>query len=498
MENEFSFRTRNQALEEAATKELDLVVIGGGITGAGIAWDAALRGIHTVAFERCDFAHATSSKTSKMIHGGLRYLRNLEFSLVRESLQERKILLENARELVSWLPLVIPLFSPWDTLKFRTGLVLYDALAKEPSRKHRKLNKEQVLAAVPFLETPELRGGLQYWDAVMDDSRLNLAVMAAAARNGALISNHAEVEDFVFAGGRVTGVRVRDRINGESFMVRARQVVNATGPWGPTLDQKTGSPTPLRLRPNRGAHLIVSAHRLSTESALAIPLPGGRLLFVVPWQGKVVLGTTESVFAGDLDCVPTEGGEVDFLLELAGRFFPNVHLSRRDILASFAGVRPLVDTGTRSLSRISREDKIVVSSAGLISVAGGKYTTFRRMAQRVVDHVVERLQKEERRFGPCRTKEMTLDGILPPPPKRNPSAEDVRRSVHREMTMTLSDLLIRRTKAVLLEEDQGLGSAEKVSRIMAEELGWTDAERQTQVSIFRDEVSHCFKRGELL
>ncbi len=187
MENEFSFRTRNQALKEVATQELDLVVIGGGITGAGIAWDAASRGIRTAAFERRDFAHATSGKTSKMIHGGLRYLRNLEFSLVRESLRKRKILLENARELVSWLPLIIPLFSPWDTLKFRAGLVLYDALAKEPGRKHRRLKKKQVLTAVPFLETAALRGGLQYWDAVMDDSRLNLAVMASAARNGALI-----------------------------------------------------------------------------------------------------------------------------------------------------------------------------------------------------------------------------------------------------------------------------------------------------------------------
>ena len=314
MENEFSFRTRNQALKEVATQELDLVVIGGGITGAGIAWDAASRGIRTAAFERRDFAHATSGKTSKMIHGGLRYLRNLEFSLVRESLRKRKILLENARELVSWLPLIIPLFSPWDTLKFRAGLVLYDALAKEPGRKHRRLKKKQVLTAVPFLETAALRGGLQYWDAVMDDSRLNLAVMASAARNGALISNHAEVEDFVFSGGRLSGVRVRDRIKGESLMVRARQVVNAAGPWGQTLDQKSGSSAPLRLRPNRGAHLIVSPRRLPTESALAIPLPGGRLLFVVPWQGKIVLGTTESVFAGDLDCVPTEGREVDFLL----------------------------------------------------------------------------------------------------------------------------------------------------------------------------------------
>ena len=238
MENEFSFRTRNQTLRDAAAEELDLVVIGGGITGAGIAWDAASRGIRTAAFERSDFAHATSSKTSKMIHGGLRYLRNLEFSLVRESLWERKFLLENARELVSWMPLVIPLFSPWDMLKFRTGLALYDALANEPRRKHRRLEKEQVVAKFPFLETPELRGGLQYWDAVMDDSRLNLAVMVSAARSGALTANHAEVEDFVFADGRVSGVRVRDRINGESLVVRARQVVNATGPWGQTLDQK--------------------------------------------------------------------------------------------------------------------------------------------------------------------------------------------------------------------------------------------------------------------
>ena len=332
----------------------------------------------------------------------------------------------------------------------------------------------------------------------MDDSRLNLAVMVSAARSGALTANHAEVEDFVFADGRVSGVRVRDRINGESLVVRARQVVNATGPWGQTLDQKAGSSAPIRLRPNRGAHLIVSARRLPTESGLAMPLPGGRLLFVVPWQGRVVLGTTESVFAGDLDCVATEGDEVDFLLELAGRFFPRVRLSRSDILASFAGVRPLVDAGNRSLSRTSREAKIVTSSSGLISVAGGKYTTFRRMAERVVDRVAEHLQRDGRRLHPCRTKEMTLDGVLPPSPDKIPSAEAIRRSIHREMTMTLGDLLIRRTKAVLLEEDQGLGSAEKISRIMADELGWTDAERQEQLSAFRDEVSHCFKRGKLL
>ena len=206
MENEFSFRTRGKALIEAASHELDLVVIGGGITGAGIAWDAAARGIHTAVFERGDFAHATSSKTSKMIHGGLRYLRNLEISLVRESLQERHLLLENAGEFVSWIPVVMPLYSLWDSLKLRLGLSLYDVLAREPNRKHRSLSQEDIRADLPFLSEEGLRGALQYWDGLMDDSRLNLAVMVSAAANGALVANHAEVTDLITFKGRVSGV----------------------------------------------------------------------------------------------------------------------------------------------------------------------------------------------------------------------------------------------------------------------------------------------------
>ena len=498
MEREFSFRTRRKSLNEAAARELDLVVIGGGITGAGIAWDAASRGMDTAVLERGDFAHATSSKTSKMIHGGLRYLRNLQVSLVRESLRERHLLLTNASELVSWLPIVIPIYSLWDSMKFRLGLSLYDVLAREPNRRHRSLSEEEIRTAFPFLTEESLRGGLQYWDGLMDDSRLCLAVMVSAAQHGALVANYAEVIDFITSNGRVSGVRVRDRIGGEELTVRARKIVNATGPWTERLPERDGSPIPLRLRPNRGAHLIFSQERLPATSALAIPLPEGRLLFVIPWKGRVVLGTTESPFAGDLDCVAAQAGEVDFLLGLAGKFFPKAELERKDILASFAGVRPLVHSGKASLSRVSREHKIVVSAPGLVSVAGGKFTTFRRMAEVVVDRIAKKLQREGRRFGPCRTGELRLDGVLPSSPGTIPSAEEIRQSVQQAMTLTLSDLLVRRAKTALLAEGQGWDEAEESSRILAAELGWNEAERLKQLSEYRRELSECFKRGAIL
>ena len=243
---------------------------------------------------------------------------------------------------------------------------------------------------------------------------------------------------------------------------------------------------------------IFSKERLPATSALAIPLPEGRLLFVIPWKGRVVLGTTESRFAGDLDCVAAQAGEVDFLLGLAGDFFPKAELERKDILATFAGVRPLVDSGKASLSRVSREHKIVVSAPGLVSVAGGKFTTFRRMAEVVVDRIAKEFQKEGRRFGPCRTGELRLDGVLPPSPGTIPSAEEIRQSVQRAMTMTLSDLLVRRAKTALLAEGQGWGEAEESSRILAAELGWNEAERLKQLSEYRRELSECFKRGAIL
>jgi glycerol-3-phosphate dehydrogenase len=498
MKNEFSFRTRRRALEDAATTPLDLVVIGGGITGAGIAWDAATRGLRTAVFERRDFAHATSSKTSKMVHGGLRYLQGLELSLVKESLRERNRLLESARELVSWIPIAVPLYSPWDGLKFRLGLTLYDALAREPDRKHRSLEKEEILESVPFLNGSGLRGALQYWDGLMDDSRLNLAVMASAAANGALVANYAEVTDLLMTNGRISGVRVRDVARAEDLTMHSRIVVNATGPWVERFFPKSGSPVPLRLRPNRGAHLILSAKRLPTSSALAFPLAGGRLLFVIPWKGRVVVGTTESSFEGDLDCVSARGEEVDFLLGLARRFFPEADLGRSDVLASYAGVRPLVDSRQGSLSRTSREHKIVVSPSGLVSIAGGKFTTFRRMAERIVDRVIETLAEEGRRFGPCRTAGLELDGVLPRSPDPTPSVEQVRECIQREMVMTLSDLLVRRSKTVLLADDQGMGIVESISKVMAVELGWSEAERQAQLSQYRREVSECFKRGDAL
>ena len=275
-------------------------------------------------------------------------------------------------------------------------------------------------------------------------------------------------------------------------------MVNATGPWVERFFAESGSPVSIRLRPNRGAHIIVSAERFPTSGGLAFPLPAGRLLFVIPWKERVVIGTTESAFQGNLDCVAAQAEEVDFLLGLARRFFPEAALERRDVLASFAGVRPLVNSGGGSLSRVSREHKIVVSPSGLISVAGGKFTTFRRMAEMVVDRVAEMLKEEGRRCGPCRTPELDLADTLPPPPDPSPTVEQVQQGIGREMAVTLADLLLRRSKSVFLTDDQGLSVAETVSKTMATELSWSENQRQSQLQDYRREVAECFKRGDAL
>jgi len=492
---EFSFRTRRQALSEAAAREVDLLVIGGGIVGSAVAWDAASRGMRTLLVERRDFGHATSSRTSKMIHGGLRYLQHLRFSLVRESLRERKLLAQLAPSYLTWLPLTIPVYSWTEGLVLRAGLLLYDALAREPAHRSLRLGAAEVSARFPALRREGLRGGLQYWDCVMNDARLNLAVAAAAAQHGALVASYASV---VSLSGRAPEfeVLVRDLIRPEERTVSARAVVNATGPWVDSLRRLEDPAAPPRLRPNRGAHLLFSADRLPVDGALALPLARDRLLFVIPWQGRVIVGTTESEFHGDLDRVAAEAEDWEAILSLAGRFFPSARLGRQDVLSSYAGVRPIIGASGSSLTRMSREHQILESASGFISIAGGKYTTFRHMAERVVDRVARKLEARERRFAPCRTTGLSLDQALPAPPALVPTREDVARSVQHEMALTLSDLLIRRSPAALVAEGQALAQAREVSRWAAECLGWSESERQTQLDRYRDEATRLFASGK--
>jgi glycerol-3-phosphate dehydrogenase len=493
--SEFSHRTRRRALAEAASRGVDLLVIGGGITGSGVAWDAASRGLSTLLIERRDFGHATSSRTSKMIHGGLRYLRHLRFSLVRESLAERRILARLAPSYVRWLPLTIPLYRWSEGLTLRAGLSLYDALARDPEHRHRKLTAAQVSARFPALHRQGLRGGLQYWDCLMDDARLNLAVAAAAAQQGALVANYAAAVDI---GRDESGfvVTVRDVLHNEERPVSARTVVNAAGPWVDAVRGLEDPTAPPQLHPNRGGHLLFSTERLPVDGGLALPFARDRLLFVIPWQGRVVVGTTEAEFRGELDRVGAESEDWEAILSLARRFLPSADLGRQDVLSSYAGVRPLIGGTNSSLTRMSREHRILESDSGLISVAGGKYTTFRRMAERVVDRVALKLDPLGKRFARCRTAELSLEQALPPPPGLIPSREEVAHLVQQEMALSLSDILVRRSPAVLVAEGQALAEAREVSRWAAECLGWSEAERQAQLERYREEATRLFTSGK--
>ena len=484
---ELSFRTRRENLEDASARPVDVLVVGGGITGAGIAWDAASRGMRVLLVERRDFGHATSSRTSKMIHGGLRYLQNLQVSMVKRSLDERRLLSRNAPGLVEWLPIVIPVYGIKDALLMRSGLLAYDALAREPDRRHRRVDAAEMSRRFPSLRADGLRSGLEYWDCVMNDARLTLTVVAAAAREGARVANYAEVSSFtVGAGGKISGAMVRDLVSGVDWSVKARIVVNASGPWGDrvrALDDREAAP---RLRPNRGAHLIVSRERLPVEGGLAVFHAPGRLLFVLPWKGRVLLGTTESEFAGDPDDVAAAPDERDFLLQLARCYLPGAGLTPQDVIASYAGVRPLLRAGT-SLSRSSREHQILVSPTGLVSVLGGKFTTFRRMAEEVVDRIATPLG-----FGSCRTKDLSLDGVLPDAPGLNPSREETASSVRYEMAMTLGDLLVRRTPAALVSEGPASVDLERISVDLARELAWTEREREADLARYLLSVARTF------
>jgi glycerol-3-phosphate dehydrogenase len=394
-----------QALENGV---FDLLVIGGGITGAGVALDAVTRGLRVALIDKQDFAAGTSSASSKLIHGGLRYLERGDFRLVHEALQERRRLLHNAPHLVRPLRFVIPFcrgarISP---LQWRLGLTLYDAFAgRNNLRRSRPLPMSQLQREFPSLRPAGLRGGASYWDAQVDDARLCIEVLKTASSRGAVVANYIESLDFAFAG--VTAVHVCDRAtarDGESrFTVRARQVVNATGPWADTVRRLAGDAGNPLLQPTKGVHLVVPSVGIAAAFLLLHPADG-RVLFVLPWMGKTLIGTTDTITEQAPDGLAVEPAEVQYLLAAYNHYF-TPSLMPAEVLGSFAGLRPLVRASRGEPSALSRECRLHESPSGLISVAGGKYTTYRAMAEAVVDLVCRRLGLERR----CKTHDLLLD-----------------------------------------------------------------------------------------
>jgi glycerol-3-phosphate dehydrogenase len=391
-------------------ESFDLLILGGGITGAGVALDAVVRGFRVALIDKGDFASGTSSVSSKLVHGGLRYLEHGNVSLVYEALRERGLLLHNATHLVRPLRFVIPFYAgtrvpPW---QWRAGLTLYDVLAGRGNlRRSQPQSRGRLRREFPGLRPAGLTGGADYFDAQMDDARLCLEVVRTAVLQGARVANYVQALGFELRGGVITGVRAVDRVGGSEFTIRARQVLNATGPWVDAVCRLAGDTRGPHVQPTKGVHLIAPGQGLSAAFLLLHPADG-RVFFVIPWLGRTLIGTTDTLPEAGPDALTVLPAEVAYLLEGHNHYFEPA-LRPADLLGNFAGLRPLIRARPGEPSDRSREFRVFSSPSGLLSVAGGKYTTYRHTAEVVTDTVARRLGRWRR----GRTKYFKLDGTPP-------------------------------------------------------------------------------------
>src|SRR5437588_4268975 len=422
---------RAQALETLVGERFDLVVIGGGITGAGIALDAATRGYSVALVEKADFASGTSSRSSKLVHGGLRYLQQFDLGLVREALLERQLMVKLAPHLVKPLKMVVPAFDGARPDRLvGIGLNMYDVMATPRLRgrsrrerrataapegngetdwspaRHRLIEGEEVVELLPALAPREPTGGYLFYDCQTDDARLVLTVLGEAERFGAICANRLEVTGLLHEDDSASGIRARDAETGTELEVRADNVINATGVWADRispeeLHAEAEAPT---IRPSRGTHVTISPERLPMAAGAIVPAGEGRSIFALPWLGRSLIGTTDNDYEGDIDHVQPSGEDIDYLLTATNEFF-GTSLTHADVTGAYAGVRPLISSGDKRKSvDISRKAELYETSSGLITITGGKLTTWRRMAKLAVDRLVERDGRE----APCRTQEIPL------------------------------------------------------------------------------------------
>ena len=508
--------TRASALRALGERQIELLVVGGGITGAGIARDAALRGLETGLVEVEDFAAGTSSRSSKLIHGGLRYLQQGDVALVREAATERAVLRRIAPHLAEPRRMVMPTYRLTTQLKLKAGLFMFEKLAPmDDDESHRMFDRAEAIAAEPLLAANGLHGAAAFTEYVTDDARLVLANVADAHAAGALVANHAEVT--ALERGRVT---VRDTLSGETFVVRSRVVVNAGGPWVDELRRRAHAEGGRRLQLTKGIHLVVPWSRLPVRHCVIMTARDKRSVFVVPRDGTTYIGTTDTFYPTPARVPEVTREDVDYLFEATNRTFRDTHLGAADVTGSWSGLRPLLAEEGKSPSEISRRDEIMVDEAtGLVTIAGGKLTAYRRMAERIVDLVYQRLG---RRPEPCRTAERPLPGgesaapslpaSLPPDAQSRlvrlyggalgrvlasdggaaplagiPSMlrAEIAHAIDEEMALTLEDVLERRTRALLFDPSQGLGGVEEVADEMARRLGWNAERRASEVDRYR-------------
>jgi len=527
---------RRSLLERLQRDIFDLLVIGGGITGAGVARDAALRGLTVALLEKGDFGSGTSSRSSRMVHGGLRYLRHGQVRLVREALQERASLLQLAPHLVRPQPFLLPVHGGFvegrATLKL--GLTAYDAMGgKRAVPGHRWLSREALLREAPGLGHEGLRGGFRYYDCLTPDARLTLTTVRGAEAAGAVALNYTSAIE-IRRRERHTDVRFQDRLAGDGGIARARQVIVAAGPWTDAV--REGEPA--ILRPTKGIHAVLKPGRLPVASVVILQARDGRMLFAVPWAGTTYLGTTDTDYPGDPDAATADASDIDYLLTAANDAFPDATLRPVDIMSTWAGVRPLVaEEGQGAPSDVSRDYEIVRGPEDVLAIAGGKLTTYRAMAEAIVDRA---LKEAGGAVPPCRTAQTPLPGaptgrwepyvaraaasaaerygipletaerlvrrygnehesvfaragadrsLLESLPNADILEAEVAYTVEQEAALTLEDVMIRRTDLMLFEPGHGMEAAPRIAAIMAERLEWTQAEADQQVRSYRQAVA---------
>ena len=412
--NNFSYFNREKITKNLQTTEFDVLIIGGGITGAGIALDAASRGMKVALIEKNDFASGTSSKSTKLIHGGLRYLKQFDFWLVKEVGTERAIVHKLAPHLVIPEKMILPLidggtYGSWLT---SIGLKVYDILASvEGEDKRKMLTKKEALLQEPLLPKKILNGAGYYAEYRTDDARLTIEVLKTALNYDAKIINYTEATAFIYKENRVVGANVKDAISGENYALKSKYVVNACGPWVDELRQLNHSKTGKRLHLTKGVHLVVAHEKLPIKQSVYFDVPDGRMMFAIPRGRVTYFGTTDTNYQTDKNSVETNLVDATYLISAVNNMFPKIDLKLEDVQSSWAGLRPLIHEEGKSASELSRKDEIFVSDTELISIAGGKLTGYRKMAERIVDLVAKKYNRRfEKEFDAIKTEEIILSG----------------------------------------------------------------------------------------
>lgn len=531
--NIFSADRRDIAIQELSSREFDILVIGGGVTGAGIALDAATRGLSVALIEKADFASGTSSRSTKLIHGGLRYLKQMEFRLVRNVGIERAIVYKNAPHLVVPEKMMLPIFKGGTYGKFasRIGLWLYDKLAKVEKEDRRVMfNRDKTLEIEPLLKKNNLKGAGFYSEYRTDDARLTLELAKTASMNGAMMLNYCSAKAFINNGDQVIGVSAKDEFGDQQFEIKAKQIVNACGPWVDDVRSLNETVTGTKLALTKGVHLVVDRDKLPVNQSVYFDVEGGRMIFAIPRFDRTYIGTTDTFYSDSKEEPGVTRKDAEYLLNAVNKIFPEANLKIGDVLSTWSGLRPLIHEEGKSPSELSRKDEVFVSKNGLISIAGGKLTGYRLMAKKIVDLVCDKLQINQ----VCKTNEIVIAGGEFNHPKdvlgyiktvqtRLPGNSRTEASIlvrtfgkqtddvldllkesagnlvvaqalfclRKEYSTKLTDFYVRRTGMMFFHPEKMKSSIELVADVFKNFLGWSLEKRNEEI----DELLSLFEEG---